>query len=132
MEKSENHDTDLLRTLADSGVLTRVAALSLGASVDAVFGGTSVSLPPAVILDYMFGVAAYKRWGTMQGRSVVESYHLEHYAPIPLPPRRPSSDFDSNPPDESDNPNEPPQRRYHYSARVGESMAETMDRLNLF
>jgi hypothetical protein len=121
-----------MKTLADSGILISVTAFGLGASVDAFFPRTNVSLPPAVILDYMYGVAAYKRWGTMQGRSVVESYYLEHYAQIPVPPRRPSSDYDSNPPsDESDNPNKPPQRRYHHSSRKEEPMVEAMDRLNL-
>jgi len=99
--------------------------------VDAVFQCTDIALPPAVILDYMYGVAAYKYWGTIQGCSVVESYYLEHYAPIPAPPRWSSSDNDSNPPSgESDNPNKKPRRRHHMSARYGESLAETMDRVN--
>jgi hypothetical protein len=127
----EGHNIDLAVTWADSGILTRVAAFGLGACVDADFHDTGVPLPPAVILDYMYGVAAYKRWGTMQGRSVVESYYLEHYAQIPAPPRRPPSDYDSNPPsDESDSPNKPPQRRYR-SSKKGEPLGEAMDRLNL-
>jgi hypothetical protein len=49
------------------------------------------SLPPAIILDYMYGVAAYSCWKSKQGvHSVMESYHQEHYSNIPVIYRSPS------------------------------------------
>ncbi|KAI9465361.1 hypothetical protein BJY52DRAFT_1221018 [Lactarius psammicola] len=34
-----------------------------GSNVDTLFQGTGSSLPPAIILDYVYGVAAYNCWG---------------------------------------------------------------------
>lgn len=59
--------------------------------MDAQFQGTGIPLPATAILDYMYGVAAYKRWMTEPGQGVVENHYREHYASIPEPPRRPPS-----------------------------------------
>jgi hypothetical protein len=133
LEKPHNYDPDLVEKLVDSGFLRPSIALIHGASVDAVFQGTP---PSAVILDYMYGVAAYKYWGSKLGRSVVERYYLEHYAQIPAPPRRPSSNSQSNSSfNDLDNPNNPsptsPQEGHHRSPKMAKTMAKTMDELNL-
>ena len=52
-----------------------------GVNVDAMFQSGS-PLPPAVILDYMYGVAAYKCWGNRQD-GVVESC-LKDHTPVSL------------------------------------------------
>ena len=51
-----------------------------GVCVDAMFQPGS-SLPPAIILDYMYGVAAYKCWGNRQD-VVVEKYLREYTASL--------------------------------------------------
>ena len=66
---------------------------SLG-SVDARFRGSGESLPPAIILDFLYGVAAYHNWKSGNVvHSVMMNYHTERYQPIPLISRSvPSSD----------------------------------------
>ena len=53
----------------------------LGQSIDALFQGTGHPLPPAIILDYSYGVAAYKCWRSRQDEvhSLMRSYCREHY-----------------------------------------------------
>jgi hypothetical protein len=62
-------------------------------AIDAQFAdGVQVSSPPAILLDYMYGAAAYQRWGTgvsMDG--LMQQRFSEYYKPIPLPPPSPSS-----------------------------------------
>jgi hypothetical protein len=132
LEKPHNYDPDLVEKLANSGSLRPSIAFIHGASVDAVFQG---SLPSPVILDYMYGVAAYKYWGSKPGHSVVERYYLEHYAQIPAPPCRPSSDKSNSSFNDLDNPNNPsstsPKQRRYRSPKMGNTMANTMDELNL-
>lgn len=132
MEKPHNYDPDLVETLANSGSLRPSIAFIHGSSVDALFQGTP---PSAVILDYMYGVATYKIWGNSLGCSVMEKYYNEHYAQIPVPPHRPSSDYQSNSSfNDLDNPNNPsstsPKQR-HYRSKMGKTMGNTMDELNL-
>lgn len=64
---------------------------------DARITGTGTSLPCTVILDYMYGVAAYQPWGRGQDiKEVMEQRFAEHYKPIPIPPASPTSgDSDS-------------------------------------
>jgi hypothetical protein len=59
-----------------AGNMHPFSAFTLGLGVDAIFRGTGTSQPPAIILDYMYGVAAYNCWGsTAQGiHDVVENY----------------------------------------------------------
>jgi hypothetical protein len=58
------------------------AAYVLGAHMDVLFQGTEISLPPAIILDYVYGVAAYKCWRSSQANdevhNIMKSYHKEH------------------------------------------------------
>jgi len=54
---------------------------------DAVMTGdnTKKSLPPPdVTLDYMYGAAAYKRWGAGEIHETIEQYQRAHYKDIPL------------------------------------------------
>ncbi|KAI9467417.1 hypothetical protein BJY52DRAFT_1238401 [Lactarius psammicola] len=117
-----------------------------GLNMDALFQGTSSeqgtgsSLPPVIILDYLYGVAAYKQWGRRQGNAqpLMEKYHREHYANIPEPPPAPPSDNGVDAPDPGDprdldySPSTSRRtRRSHRSTRTGDVMAQAMDELNL-
>ena len=80
-------------------------------NVDALFGGTGVSLPSTFILDYIYGIAAYKAWRSRRGDGFnqMKAYRNEHYAQIPPPPSDP--------------------RKRHTPRRSG--LEETMDELNM-
>jgi hypothetical protein len=67
--------------------------------LDARISGTGISPPPNLLLDFMYGVAAYRRWGGGQDISeVMQHRYTEHYKSIPIPPPSPSSsDGDSSP-----------------------------------
>lgn len=120
-----------METLANSGSLSPSVAFNHGASVDALFQGTP---PSAVILDYMYGVATYKFWGSSLGHGVMEKYYNEHYAQIPVP-HRPSSDHQSNSSfndlDNSNKPSSTSPKQRHYRSKMGKTMGNTMDELNL-
>jgi len=83
-------------------------------NVDVLFQGEGVPLPPPVILDYIYGISAYKAWGSKSndGFNQMEAYRNEHYAHIPPP-----------------SPAQP--RRHHAPTRRG-GLDETMDKLNRF
>ena len=95
-------------------------------NVDALFGGTGVPLPSTVILDYLYGIAAYKAWRSKRGDGFdqMKAYRNEHYAQIPPPPPCPSS------PDDADYIPTKPRNRYRSTRRSG--LEETMDELNMF
>ena len=103
---------EVLQVIQDAGIdpspSTAHGALQ---NVDALFGGTGVPLPSTVILDYHYGIAAYKAWSSKRGDGFnqMKTYRNEHYAQIPPPP--PSSHFPS-------------------TRRSG--LEETMDELNMF
>ncbi|KAI9465246.1 hypothetical protein BJY52DRAFT_1220925 [Lactarius psammicola] len=61
LEKPDDDNPVVLETLTNTGTLRPLTAFIHGAHIDAMFRGTGGSLTPAVILDYMYGVAAYKR-----------------------------------------------------------------------
>jgi hypothetical protein len=128
LRKADADCPDALAVLTEMGALHPHTAFSYGANMDALFQGTRSSLPPAIILDYMYGVAAYNRWrirqGDDEGHSVMKNYHKEHYADILAPPHRPPSDGDDLPPT-------PPQQSHYTSTRRGDVMANAMDKLNL-
>ncbi|KAF8347149.1 hypothetical protein F5887DRAFT_1131423 [Amanita rubescens] len=98
---------------------------------DALIIGTGTSLPSTVILDYMYGVAAYRCWGSGQDiEEVMEQRFAEHYKSIPIPPAPPySSDSDSF--SEHDHPNDGnrrPRGRNH-SAKMSDEMLRAMDKV---
>jgi hypothetical protein len=114
-------------------------SLALGAlqNVDVLFGGTGVPLPSTVILDYIYGITAYKAWRSKRGDGFdqMKAYRYKHYAHIPPPPPRPSSpddtDVNSGPDNRNDADYKPrPQRHYRSTRRSG--LEETMDELNMF
>lgn len=54
---------------------------------DARIAGTGTSLPSTVILDFMYGVAAYRRWGSGQDiKEVMERRFAERYESVPITP----------------------------------------------
>jgi hypothetical protein len=93
-------------------------AYCLGAHVDAQLysseQGASLPLPPAIVLDYAYGVAAFKMWRSDRESvlDVMSAYHKEHYADIPPPPRRIPTAASQN--------------------RAKNEMVQAMDDLNLF
>ena len=107
-------------------------------NVDALFGGTGVPLPSTIILDYMYGISAYKAWGSKRGDGFdqMKAYRNEHYAQIPLPPSRPFSpddtDVTSGPDDCNDADYIPPKSRKNYRSTRRSGLEETMDELNMF
>ncbi len=69
----------------------------LGLSVDANFQGTDDTTPPIVLLNFIYGVAAYQRWQSPPGIGIIEKYFKDHYKGIPVPPpRAPSSEGENS------------------------------------
>jgi hypothetical protein len=134
-------------TLASTGRIDPIVAFALGLDVDARF--QDISLPPAVIVDYMYGVAAYNRWSSRRDvDDVMESYRAKHYAHIPVPPlpSPPSDDDDDDDApfdlnfisggsvDSHDRDHPPPtslRQRHYMSTRRGDVMGKAMNDLNL-
>ncbi|KAH9042306.1 hypothetical protein EDB84DRAFT_1436459 [Lactarius hengduanensis] len=137
LKKPNSDDPVGLEVLTHSGTLHPLTAFGMGAHVDALFNGTDRSLlhlPHDIVLDYMYGVAAYKHWrSTADIHDVMKAYHAERYAHIPALPRKPPSD-DSDDAPEPDDPRDTdynPRKRHHPSTSRGDVMGEAMDDLNL-
>ena len=65
--------------------------------VDACMRGTGTPRPSTIILDYMYGVAAYRRWGSGQEiKELMQQRFTECYESIPLPPDSPDTGDDSD------------------------------------
>jgi hypothetical protein len=94
-------------------------------NVDALFRGDGVSLPFTVILDYLYGIAAYKAWRSRSndGFSRMEAYRDEHYARCSAPP---------DGIDDTDVPSGPSRSRKRHTPRGTSGLEETMDELNMF
>lgn len=108
-------------------------------NVDALFEGTGESLPSTVILDYLYGIAAYKAWRSGRehdgdehddGFKQMDAYRNTHYVTIPLlSPQTDDTDVTSRP----DDPNDSeyiPQEHYRSTRRSG--LEEAMDELQIF
>ena len=142
IKKPEGYDPNMLKALqaVQNANVEPLSSLAHGAlqNVDALFRGEGVPLPSTVILDYLYGIAAYNAWRSKRGDGFnqMEKYRNEHYAQIP-PPAPPDDidDTDASGPD-TDHPNDPdykpPQRRKHYTTTRRSGLEETMDELNLF
>jgi hypothetical protein len=93
-------------------------AYRYGAHVDVQFHSsehrTLLPLPPAIILDYAYGVTAYRMWRSdpESVHDVMSTYHRKNYADILPPPRRIPTGARQN--------------------RAENEMAQVMDDLNLF
>ncbi|KAI9566899.1 hypothetical protein HD554DRAFT_2315281 [Boletus coccyginus] len=131
--KCERDDPAMLEMLENVDVPRPGIAFLAGAHVDAQLQGDQ--LPPAIILDYMYGVAAYKRWGGGgdDADPVMKSYHHKHYENIPpWPPGdhddhhdSPSSEEPDDPKDKSYSPSGSRQRKPHE-----DEMARAIDKVN--
>jgi hypothetical protein len=115
-------------------------ALGVGRNVDALFDGEGAPLPSTVIVDYVYGVAAYKCWRS-NINNVMHAYRNEHYASIKSSGRAPPDDTDDTFTSEPDDyngsdydPNEPrtPKSSPRIRRRVESGLAKTMDELNVF
>jgi hypothetical protein len=101
---------------------------------DARIAGAGIPPPSVVILDFMYGVAAYHHWGSGQDfEEVLQHRFTEHYKSIPIPATsQPSSDDDSSP--ESDNLDDKdeykpsrPSRGGNHSSNMPDGMLQAMD-----
>ena len=105
-------------------------------NVDALFQGQGVPLPSTVILDYLYGIAAYKAWSSKHGDSFNQmmAYRKKHYAQIPPSiPAPPDVDTDvtSGPDDPNDTDYKPPKPRKRHAPTRRSGLEDTMDELNL-
>ena len=92
-------------------------ALDALQNIDAVFRGEGDPLPSTVILDYLYGIAAYKAWRSKRGDSFnqLEAYCIGHYAQIPPTSSAPpggidDTDVTSGPDDPNDSDHKPRKR----------------------
>ena len=127
-------------------------------NVDALFQGQKGGpLPSTVILDYLYGVAAYKAWQSNRGGDSfnrMEAYRNQNYAQIPpLTPAPPEdamdedvtsgpddvndpdyisgTDVTSGPDDPNDSDYKPPKPRKRLTPTRRSGLEETMDELNM-
>ena len=105
---------------------------------DAEFHGTEGTLPPTIILDYIYGIAAYNLWKHVPVHNIMEKYYTEHYKSIPLPFAHSGSSsdhnsgVDSNNGDDHDPDYDPgPSHGQSHHVRKRNVLSETMDELNL-
>ena len=101
-------------------------------NVDALFQGTNVPLPSTVILDYLYGIAAYKAWRSKRGDGFnrMEAYREKNYKKIsPLHSPLPDDIDDTNVTSGSDNDANGSDYTPSQSRRSG--LEETMDELNM-
>jgi len=144
LKKPNYYDPASLADYQTRGNVRPGTALSEGANVDALFRGEEGSLPSPVILDYAYGVAAYKCWhsrvhvGNGGIPEVINNYRSDHYSHIPpLPPTPPDvtayaddTDHDTSDPDYI--PGADAWKRHTSTKRRGgNEMAKTMDELNM-
>ena len=88
LEEPSGYDAADLANLTSRNPHVYFAA---GANVDALIGGTgTLPSPSSVILDYMYGVAAYTLWGVGPLDGMIEAYFKSQYEPVlqrrPIPP----------------------------------------------
>ncbi len=89
--------------------------------------------PSAVILNYVYGVAAYNSWHSKRGNVLMGDYRKTHYANIPpLTPAPPDdTDFTSGPDDPNDPDYKPREPRKRYRRRDESDLSKAMDELNM-
>lgn len=85
-------------------------------------------MPPSLILDYFYGVAAYKRWKRgLEGELALEGYYLEHYKSIPP---FPGTHDDTLPDDDSRDPDYDPRTPPTHNPHRFDTMVQAMDDMN--
>ncbi|SRR6266404_5941544 len=66
----------------------------IGPHVDILCQGTGTPLPSAIIMDFIYGVAAYHLWSSRRGQGdiheVMANYHDTHYKILTHPPNQPT------------------------------------------
>ncbi|KAH9050883.1 hypothetical protein EDB83DRAFT_2676602 [Lactarius deliciosus] len=151
LKKPPGYDPTTAAILESAGRLRPDIAFKYGLNVDALFRSTDL-LPPTVILDYVYGIAAYKQWNSKRDdkavHGVIGAYHNKHYLDIPAASPSPPAGNYEGPSDESDDeahdptyvpgnlvdchdPDHPPTTSSRYtSTRTGDEMAKAMDDLN--
>ncbi|KAH9006084.1 hypothetical protein EDB86DRAFT_2871567 [Lactarius hatsudake] len=86
LKKPPGYDQTTAAILESTGKLRPDIAFALGLNVDALFRSTDL-LPPTVILDCVYGIAAYKQWNSKRDdkavHGVIGNHRNEHYADIP-------------------------------------------------
>jgi hypothetical protein len=64
---------------------------------DAHFANSrQMSPPPDILLDYMYGAAAYRRWGATDSMGLMQEHFSEYFESVTLPLPSPSSSDDSH------------------------------------
>ena len=99
---------------------------------DALMMGTGNSPPPAVILDFMYGAAAYKCWhsGAAIDQVMKERYEDKYrYIPtlISESSDRGEEDAESDPQDKDHQPSDSKRRKAHYRSTASEDLLRAMD-----
>jgi len=98
---------------------------------DAHIAGTGLSPPPSILLDFMYGVAAFRCWGT--GHDMDEEMRdrfTKHYQSIPIPPPSELSNDDDDIQDSNDlngGDYEPDGQRRRRNHRSEDEMLRAMD-----
>jgi hypothetical protein len=128
----------MLQAIQNAGIdPARDMAHSALQNVDALFQGEGVPLPFTVILDCVYGIAAYNAWRSKRGGGFnrMRAYRNEHYAQIPPPSAPPDDIYDTDVTSGSDDPknsnyNLPKPRNTRTSTRRS-GLEETMDELDM-
>jgi hypothetical protein len=97
---------------------------------DAIMRATGNSPPPAVILDFMYGAAAYKHWRSGPILQVLQERHAKYRNLLPHPSVPDPSYDNSEEDDPQDKDYRPPggkHRKEHYRSTTSEGMLRAMD-----
>jgi hypothetical protein len=115
------------------------AGLVPAPACDAHMTGTGIKPPPSILLDFMYGVAAYKRWCSSEGIDEVmwqrfADYFAGQYQSIPISPV-PALSYGSNNGSDNDDPNSgdygPNGRRRgkHHRPGMSDGMSRAMENM---
>ncbi|KAH8994522.1 hypothetical protein EDB92DRAFT_1943833 [Lactarius akahatsu] len=144
LKKPPGYDPARIAAIASTGSLHHDIAFTLGLNVDALFRSTDL-LPAAIILDYVYGIAAYKQWNSKRDdkafHGVIGYYRNELYVDNPAASPSPSTDnyedevhdptnVPGNLVDCHDPDHVPTTSSRYASTRTGDEMAKAMDDLN--
>jgi hypothetical protein len=139
LKEPEDYDPESIGRI-DPGILDAhpSVAFDLGANVDVLFRGDGDSPPSTVILDYVYGVAAYNAWQSKRDGDfeAMTQYREGHYTNI-TPVHTPNPD-EPDPPDDPNDETYDPHQSQKRSTRKGKrgedesDLAKAMDKLNRF
>jgi hypothetical protein len=137
-----NFDPAFLSTLLARPAPAEILFAS-GANLDILFQGNGISPPSDIILDFMYGIAAFRCWGVKDSREVLQRVYESLYKPLLDAPNLHSADDGTDSADDGggsdgDDGDDPRDADYkphashgHYaSIRRGDEMAKAMDNLN--